>query len=78
MTPKNVAIGDRNLLEQARKLASDAGLTVDDLATEGLRREVGRRTLEKLKPEALARRGSMSDAQVDAVVEKAVHESRGR
>jgi hypothetical protein len=79
MTPKKtITIEDPELLQQAQRIASDAGLTVDDLATEGLKREVGRRTLEKLSPRTSTRRGKMSDQEVETVVEQAVHEARGR
>ena len=46
------------------------------LAAEGLKREIGRRSLEKLKREAADRRGTMTDEEVDETVARAVSDYR--
>ena len=76
MTPqKNVAI-EPAVLEEAGKVAAAEGKTVDELATDALKRELARRTLDKLRREAEPRRRGITDADVAATVEDAVHESR--
>ena len=46
------------------------------MVTEALERDLARRSFEKVRLEAAARRQGMTDDQVDAVVEKAVTEYR--
>jgi len=76
MTPqKNVAI-EPAVLEAAGKVAAAEGKTVDELATDALKRELARRTLEKLRRDAEPRRRGMTDADVATTVEEAVHQSR--
>ena len=72
---KNVAI-EPALLEQAGKVAAAEGKTVDELATDALKRELARRALEKFRRDAEPRRHGMTDAEVATTVEEAVHESR--
>ena len=76
MTPKNVAITDRDLLERYQEIARSEGKTVDELTTEAVKRDIARRWLEKNKREAALRRGNMTDDEVDSVVEKAITEYR--
>ena len=76
MTPKNVAIEDRELLQRYEEIARSEGKTVDELTTEAVKRDVARRWFEKNKREAVLRRGNMSDDEVNDVVEKAIQESR--
>ena len=76
MTPKNVAIEDAELLERSAEIARSEGKTVDELATEAVKRDVARRWLERNKREAQVRRGNMTEEQVEAIVEKAVQETR--
>ncbi len=75
MTP-NVAIEDRELLERYAEIARSEGKTVDELTTEAVKRDVARRWLERNKREAQLRRGSMTDEEVESIVQKAVQESR--
>jgi len=77
MTAKNVTIAPE-LLERAGEVAREAGVSVDDLATEALKRELGRRSLARFARQGEARRRGLTEEQVDAVVETAVHEVRGR
>ena len=72
---KNVAI-EPALLEQAGKVAAAEGKTVDELATDALKRELARRALEKFRRDAEPRRRGMTDGDVAATVEEAVHEGR--
>jgi hypothetical protein len=51
------------------------GKTADELTAEAMKREIGKRTLERLKTEADASRGNMTDKQVAEYVDK-VHEYR--
>jgi hypothetical protein len=73
---KNVAIEDRELLERAAKVAYAEGMTVDELATEALQRELARRSFDKTKREAESRRHDMTDDEVDSTVERAITEYR--
>ena len=76
MTPKNIAIEDPELLERYEEIARSEGKTVDELTTEAIRRDVARRWLERNTREAQVRRGNMTDQEVEAIVEKAIQESR--
>jgi hypothetical protein len=76
MTTKNVAIEDPDLLERYAEIARSEGKTVDELTTEAVKRDVARRWLDKNKREAQLRRGNMTEDEVEAVVGKAVQESR--
>ena len=67
MTPKNIAI-EPELLDRAGRVAEAEGKTIDELATEALRRDLARRILDRLKGDAEARRRGMSDADVETVV----------
>ena len=75
MTPKNVAI-EPDILERAGQIAEAEGKTVDEVATEALKRDIARRWLESNKREAQLRRGNMTDEEVEAIVERAIQESR--
>jgi hypothetical protein len=57
-------------------IAAKEGKTADELTAEAMKREVGKRTLERLKSEADARRGNMTDEQVQEYVDKVIHEYR--
>lgn len=72
---KNVAIAP-DLLEQADRLAQAEGKTVDEFASQALRREIGRRTLEKIRTQGDARRRGKTDEEVEALVDDAVHRWR--
>jgi hypothetical protein len=76
MTTKNVAIEDPDLLERYAEIARSEGKTVDELTTEAVKRDVARRWLDKNKREAQLRRGNMTEDEVEAVVGKAIQESR--
>ena len=75
MTPKNIAI-EPELLERAGRVAKAEGKTVDELATEALRRDLARRTFDRITSEAEIRRRGMSDEEVETVVQNAIQESR--
>lgn len=75
MTPKNVAIAP-DILERAEQVAASQGKTVDELATDAMKRELARLFLERIGREAQASRGNMTDDEVDAVVERAIAEDR--
>jgi hypothetical protein len=73
--PKNVAIAE-DLLERAGRVAQAEGTTVDELASQALQRELGRRSLERFKRQGDQRRGAMTDEQVEQTVENAVQDAR--
>jgi predicted CopG family antitoxin len=77
MPGKNIAIPDE-IYERVKKVASAEGTTVEALATRALERDLTRRWLDRVEREGRLRRGTMSDDEVDAVVERAVQESRVR
>lgn len=76
MTPKkNVAI-EPELFDRIAEEAAAEGKTADDFANEAARRYMARRWLDRTRREAEVRRGNMTDDEVEAVVDKAVQESR--
>ena len=77
MPGKNIAVPDE-IYECVQKIATAEGTTVEELATKALERDLARRWLERVGREGQLRRGNMTDDEVEAVVERAVQESRGR
>lgn len=77
MSGKKIAVPDE-IYERVQKIAAAEGTTVEELATTALERDLARRWLERLGREGQVRRGNMTDDEVDAVVERAVQESRAR
>jgi predicted transcriptional regulator len=77
MPGKNIAVPDE-IYERVQKIATAEGTTVEELATKALERDLARRWLERVGREGQLRRGNMTDEQVEAVVERAVQDSRGR
>jgi hypothetical protein len=74
-TPKTVTLAD-DVYDRMQREAEAEGTTVDELAGEAVRRHLARRWLARTGREAQVRRGNMTDEQVEAVVEKAIQESR--
>jgi hypothetical protein len=72
---KNIAVPP-DVLEQATRQAQAEGKTVDELAEEAIKRHLAHKTLERFKRDADARRGNMTDEEVEAIVDKAIRESR--
>ena len=56
--------------------AEAEGKTVDELAQEAIKRHLAQKSLDRLKREAEARRGNKTDEEVEAIVDRAVKESR--
>ena len=77
MPTKSIAVPDA-VYERVRQIAAAEGTTVDQLATKAIERDLARRWLERVGIEGDRRRGDMSDAEVEAVVEQAVQEFRTR
>jgi predicted transcriptional regulator len=77
MPTKIIAVPDA-VYERVQQIATAEGTTVDQLATKAIERDLARRWLDRIGREGERRRGDMSDAEVEAVVEKAVQESRTR
>lgn len=65
-----------DLLAQVQAIATKEGKTVDELTTEALKREVARRTLERLKTAANERQVNMNDEQIQEYMDKVIHEYR--
>lgn len=77
MPTRSIALPDA-IYERVQQIAADEGTSVDQLATEAIERDLARRWLAHGGRDGDLRRGSMSDAEVEAVVEQAVNESRTR
>jgi hypothetical protein len=75
MTPKTVTL-PADLYERVQQEARGEGKTVDEVATEAVKRELARRWLERTRREAETRRGSMTDEQVDVTVQTAIRDWR--
>ena len=75
--PKRIVVPDA-VYERARQIAAAEGTTVDQFATRAIERDFARRWLDQVGREGDLRRGNMSSAEVEAVVERAVQESRRR
>jgi len=72
---KNSAI-EPEVLEQAMRQAEAEGKTVDELSQEAIKRHLAQKSLERFKREADVRRGNKTDEEVEAIVDRAVKESR--
>jgi predicted transcriptional regulator len=77
MSTKSIALPDA-VYERVQQVAAAEGTTVDQLATTAIERDLARRWLDRIGREGDERRGDRSDAEVEAVVEHAVQESRTR
>jgi predicted transcriptional regulator len=77
MPTKSIAVPD-TVYDRVQEAAAAEGTTVEQLATQALERELARRWLDRIGREGDLRRGSMTDAEVEALVEQAVRESRAR
>ena len=77
MSDKKVAVPD-DIYERAQKVATAEGATVEELATKALECELARRWLVQVGREAQARRGDLTDDEINTVVERAVQETRSR
>ena len=75
MPTKSIAVPDA-VYERVRQTADAEGTTVEQLATRAIERDLARRWLGRVGREGDLRRGDMSDAEVEAAVERAVQESR--
>ena len=77
MPTKSIAVPDA-IYDRVQEAAAAAGTTVEQLATEALERDLARRWLNRVGREGDVRRGNITDAEVEALVERAVQESRTR
>jgi predicted transcriptional regulator len=77
MSGKNIAVPD-DIYQRVQEIATAEGTTVEELATKALERDLARRWLERIGRGGQIRRGDMTDDEVEAVVERAVQESRAR
>lgn len=77
MSTKSIAVPDA-IYERAQAAAEAEGTTVEKLAAKALERDLERRWLEHVGRESDVRRGSLTDADVETIVERAVQESRAQ
>ncbi len=74
-TEKTITLAD-DVYQRAQHQAEAEGKTVDELTTEAVQRHLARRTLERFRGNADVRRGNKTEVEVEAIVEKAIAESR--
>jgi predicted CopG family antitoxin len=77
MPTKTITVPDA-VYERVQQVAAAEGTTVEQLATKAIERDLARRWLDRIGREGDQRRGDTSEADVEAVVEQAVRESRQR
>ncbi|MCR4375308.1 MAG: hypothetical protein NUW22_10705 [Acidobacteria bacterium] len=77
MPTKSIAVPD-TIYDRVREAAAAAGTTMEELATKAIERDLARRWLDRVGREGDLRRDNMTDATVEALVERAVQESRAR
>jgi predicted CopG family antitoxin len=77
MPTKSIAVPD-TVYERVQQVAAADGMSVDQVATKTIERDLARRWLDRVGREGDQRRGDMSDAEVETIVEQAVRESRAR
>ena len=77
MPTKSIAVPDA-LYERVQQVAAAEATTVEQLATKAIERDLARRWLDRIGREGDQRRGNTTDAEVEALVERAVQESRTR
>ena len=77
MPTKSIAIPDA-VYDRVQEAAAAEGTTVEQLATQALERDLARRWLDRIGREGDLRRGNMTDAEVEAIVERTVQEARAR
>lgn len=75
MATKSIAVPDA-IYERAQAAAAAEGTTLETFAAKALERDLARRWLERVGRDADGRRGPMTDRDVEAIVERAVQESR--
>ena len=77
MPTKSIAVPD-SVYARVQEAAAAEGTTVEQLTTNALERDLARRWLDRVGREGDLRRGNMTDAEVESLVERAVQESRAR
>ncbi len=75
MPMKSIAVPE-TVYERVQEAATAEGTTVERLATQALERDLARRWLDRVGREGDRRRGSLTDAEVEALVDRAVQETR--
>jgi hypothetical protein len=77
MATRSIAVPDA-VYDQVQEAAVAEGMTVEQLATKALERDLARRWLDRIGREGDLRRGNLTEAEVEALVERAVQESRAQ
>jgi hypothetical protein len=75
MPTRSIAVPDA-IYDRVQQAAAAEGTTVEQLATKALERDLARRWLDRIGREGDLRRGNLTDAEVEALVERTVQESR--
>lgn len=75
MAAGNVTIPD-DLLPKLQELAAAENRSADDVAAEAISRHLARHSLEQFGKDAAVRRGNMTDDEIEAHVNEAIHEYR--
>jgi hypothetical protein len=77
MPTKSIAVPD-TVYDRMQEAATAEGTTVEQLATKALERDLARRWLDRVGREGDLRRGNMTEIEVEAIVERAIQETRAR
>ena len=75
MSQKTINLPD-DVYERVQRQATEEGKTVDELAAEFVQKQLAHAALDRLSRKAERARGNMTEEEVEAVVDRAVKESR--
>jgi len=65
-----------DLGQAVENAALEQGKTVDEVFAEAAKREISRRWIDKLKRDGDARRGDMTEGEIDEIINRAIREYR--
>ncbi len=77
MPMRSIAVPE-TVYERVQEAATAEGTTVERFATQALERDLARRWLDRIGREGDRRRGGMTAVEIEAIVERAVQETRTR
>jgi predicted CopG family antitoxin len=77
MSSKTITIPDE-LYERLQVLAGTEGTKVEALVTKAIERDLARRWLKRVEREVGARRGHLTDDEIEAAVQSTVQDVRAR
>ena len=76
MAPQKTVTLPDDVYERVQRQAEAEGKTVDEMAAEAVQKHFAHQTLERLRQRGELQRRGKTDEEVEAIVEKAVTESR--